>query len=70
MATVIQGSITPSVGNDTILGQHGVSSQVDGLLASYLSDWTNTQMAVTVFLVLVAYDQCTQLQVVKMAMIC
>ncbi|KAK7428018.1 C-22 sterol desaturase erg5b [Neonectria magnoliae] len=57
MATIIEGSFTSSVGNDTILEQHDTSSPVDGLLASYLSDWTNTQMAVTILLVLIAYDQ-------------
>lgn len=59
MATVIEGSIMPSVENGTNLGQHGTTSQGNGLLSSYLSDLSGFQLFVTVLLMLIVYDQGT-----------
>lgn len=57
MATVIEGSIMPSVENGTNLGQHGTTSQGNGLLASYLADLSGFQLFVTVLFMLIVYDQ-------------
>ncbi|KAH6972525.1 cytochrome P450 [Ilyonectria sp. MPI-CAGE-AT-0026] len=57
MATVIEGSIMPSVENGTNLGQHGTTNQGNGLLSSYLSDLNGFQLFVTVLLMLIVYDQ-------------
>ncbi|RFU79399.1 cytochrome p450 [Trichoderma arundinaceum] len=56
MATIVQGSMPVSVESITNATQHGVSEQTDGLLSMYrfASSW---QIAVTAFLMLIAYDQ-------------
>jgi len=53
MATVVQGSIPPSIENGTLVAQHGISGQVNGIL----SGWSSLQIIATVLLILIAYDQ-------------
>ncbi|TVY36231.1 Cytochrome P450 [Lachnellula subtilissima] len=53
MATVVQGSIPSSIENGTLVAQHGISSQVNGIL----SGWSSLQIIATVLLILIAYDQ-------------
>lgn len=55
MATVIQGSVPPSIENGTLVAQNGISGQVDGIF----SGWSSLQMIATVLLILITYDQCT-----------
>jgi hypothetical protein len=61
MATAVHTSPGPLTENATRLEQVESSNQVESLLSRYLSDWSYLQIAVTVLLVLVAYDQCTLL---------
>lgn len=58
MATVIEATSGVFVENATRLEQEGVSTQLHGLLSGYLSGWSKLQIAVTVLLLLVTYDQC------------
>jgi hypothetical protein len=57
MATILEGGIPATIEVVTNNTQNGVSSQTSGILSTYLpsSGW---QIAVTAFLVLIAYDQC------------
>jgi hypothetical protein len=57
MATVIESSSAPFVENGTHLARDGISGQLDNLMSNYVSG-RGWQIAVTVFLMLVAYDQC------------
>lgn len=43
--------------NATYLAQHGEFSRIEGLLLDYLSYWNGWQIAATISLILVAYDQ-------------
>jgi hypothetical protein len=58
MATVIRASSEPFIGNASQPEQDGTLSQIDGLLSDFLSGWSNWQIAVTILLVLITYDQC------------
>ncbi|KAH6655556.1 cytochrome P450 [Truncatella angustata] len=57
MATVIEAIPERFVNNATHLKQDHTSSQLNGLLQGYFSGWSNLQVAVTILLVLVSYDQ-------------
>lgn len=57
MATIIEGSMTPSTENGTHLVHNNASGNADGLLSMYLPGWSGLQIAVTTLLILVAYDQ-------------
>jgi hypothetical protein len=63
MASTIENSTAPSLGNRTLFAQHDTSGQVDGLLWRYLSGWSSLHIAITVLLILITYDQCTSLKV-------
>ncbi|KAL7920672.1 cytochrome P450 [Trichoderma austrokoningii] len=56
MATILESGIPATVEIITNGTQHGVSSQTSGVLSTYLPG-SNWQMAVTAFLILIAYDQ-------------
>lgn len=55
---VASASIPAVVKNGTEMALPGYSGVVVGLLSDYFSGWSYWQMAVTVLLVLMTYDQC------------
>lgn len=58
MATVVSADPDAFVANATYTGQNGLMSQVEGLLSGYLGSWSKLQIAVTILLILISYDQC------------
>lgn len=56
MNTILEGNITTSIDNGAHLVQHGKGQD---LLSMYLPDWSGLQLAITVLLILIAYDQCS-----------
>lgn len=58
MAAVLETSADAFVANATRIEQDGLSSQVQHFLSSFFAGWSNLQIAVTVLLLLVSYDQC------------
>lgn len=57
MATVVSADPDAFVANATYTGQNGLMSQVEGLLSGYLGSWSKLQIAVTILLILISYDQ-------------
>ncbi|KAF3006115.1 hypothetical protein E8E14_002324 [Neopestalotiopsis sp. 37M] len=57
MAAVLETSPDAFVANATRIEQDGLSSQVQHFLSSFFAGWSNLQIAVTVLLLLVSYDQ-------------
>ncbi|KAH8896887.1 sterol desaturase [Thozetella sp. PMI_491] len=55
MAAIMEGNV--ALDNGTYTASQSASTQVEALLSTFLSGWTTTQIVVTVFLTLVAYDQ-------------
>lgn len=66
MATIVEGSLPLSVETTANVTQHGASKLAGGFLSNY-SGW---QIAITAFLCLVVYDQCTLRQNFDVVMAC
>lgn len=62
MTAVVNADPDAFVANATFTGQDGLISQVEGLLTDYLGSWSKLQIAVTVLLILISYDQCMPTQ--------
>lgn len=58
MASIVQPSAVFSVGNGTHLAQHDNPGWVEGVLPTFFSELSGWQIAVTILLILIAYDQC------------
>jgi hypothetical protein len=62
--------VEPLVKNATSLAHRGNSRWIDGLLLSCQSGWNGWQVAATVLIILVAYDQRTPSAILEAAMRC
>ncbi|KAJ4245030.1 C-22 sterol desaturase erg5b [Fusarium torreyae] len=61
MASVIETGADPLANNATYAAGNDDFTHENGLLSSYLNGYSNTQMFLTVLVVLIAYDQCMYL---------
>lgn len=57
MASVVQQSEEPFLENRTFGAQHGASDQTDGYLSNIFAGQSSLSIAITILLILVAYDQ-------------
>jgi hypothetical protein len=57
MASFVQHSEESLLENRTFEAQHGVSEKTDGFLSTLLAGKSTLSIAITILLVLVAYDQ-------------
>jgi hypothetical protein len=58
MNTVTNGSVAPSIEDVSQRMNPTTLSQVGDLISQFFAGWSNWQIAVTILLTLVAYDQC------------
>lgn len=61
MAAIVEGDFAPSIDNGTWTAHNGTTGKLDGFAARQLSELSGWQVAITILLVLVAYDQCKPL---------
>jgi hypothetical protein len=70
MATMNESLVAPLDKNATSFAHRGNFRWIDGLLFSYQSGWNGWQVAATVLIILVAYDQRTPPAILEAAMRC
>jgi hypothetical protein len=58
MASIVQPSAAFSVENGTHLAQQDRYGWAEGVLPGFLSELNGWQIAITILLILIAYDQC------------
>lgn len=58
MASIVEPSAVFTVENGTRLAQHDSYGWAEGVLPGFLAELSGWQIAVTILLILMAYDQC------------
>lgn len=58
MVSIVEPSVVFTVENGTHLAQQDSYGWAEGVLPSFISGLSGWQMAVTILLILMAYDQC------------